>query len=244
MKVGFPLRLEMDAQKMLKIARENDLKAIEILISERTDFEFFNNIKKDLADFEITAHYSIRSHAAELFFSENLMRRRAGMNLLIEMLPYYRALNAQLYIIHPGRTFSPITEMEEIRDACIQNGMKMCLENSSSGEYADITKVANLCRTLKVGLTLDIGHLFMNKQPIDNFKDLQDIVEHVHLHDVDDKQDHVRLGGGFVPLPKVVQGLKEIKYDKSIILETHHDPTFPDSLVESKKMLDVMWENI
>ena len=144
-------------------------------------------------------------------------------------------------IVHPGKTYSPLEDFGLLKKACERHGMSLSLENGTSHPNNDVGNLRRLCKLLGVGMTLDVGHAYLSKQDVYDLSPIKDVLEHVHLHNVG-STDHIRLETGFISIPKVVDALKRIEYDKGIVLEVHNDPDFFEAIAESKKVLDLLWK--
>lgn len=240
---GFPLIDRFDMKKVIGTARKVGYKGVELHIyPNQRSRDSFEKIKKDLRDFElVTAHYPLYSEEAKMLYSFSMLKRRIGIKLLSDELEFLSKFEPEFYIIHAGRAYSPMEDFILLKEECKKYGMKLSMENGMSHPGGDLDYVRKICNLLDVGMTLDIGHAFIAKQDVDDFSKIQDVVEHVHLHNVT-TGDHQGLANGFISIPKVVEALKKIQYDRGIVMEIHNDPDFLEALVESKKILDILWK--
>lgn len=241
--LSFPLRPGPEMGKTLAFARKSGYTGVEIHpYPDRASVDALLKVKDDLKDFElVTSHYPLRSAEASRLYSPSLLKRRLGLQGLVENIRFASQFGTELYIVHPGRTYSPLEDLAVLKDACQKHGMRLSLENGIAHPHEDLVNVRRTCRLLGVGMTLDVGHAFLAKQDVYDLSRVKDVIEHVHLHNVSD-HDHMRFSDGFLSMPLAVKALKKIKYDKAIVAEVHHDPEFEEALVDSKKVLDLLWK--
>jgi sugar phosphate isomerase/epimerase len=240
---SFPLRRKMDMKKVMNIAKKAGYRGVEISIypSQRSR-DAFLKVKKQIKDFDlVTAHYPLHSEEARMLYSTSMLKRRIAIKLLTDEFAFLSKFEPELYIVHAARAYSPLEDFVLLKEECEKYGMKLSVENGTSYPRSNLDHVRRICNLLEVGMTLDIGHAFVAKENIEDFTAIKDIVEHVHLHNVTDI-DHQGLGDGFLSVPKAVRALKEIEYDGGVVLEIQKDLKFQDALVESKKILDILWD--
>lgn len=233
------------APQFIELAEENGFGNLEIWMEAGLEqVNFFNEFKPRLKNFQITAHYPLHSPRGKMLFSDNVVERRVGMNRVLENLENLTIVDAEIYVIHGGITFAPLKELEIIRDKCKEYGMRLSIENGVNTEFKDLTKLRNLCKLLDVGMAYDVAYAFRAKQNIDDLSPYKDMIEHVHLSDVNTRIDHICLGDGLLPIPQVIHALKKIGYDKTIVLEMSQDPDVKNALVKSKKILEELWSKL
>jgi sugar phosphate isomerase/epimerase len=72
-----------------------------------------------------------------------------------------------------------------------------------------------------IGLVLDVGHANINGQTERFFKIFADRIVHIHAHDNDGRSDqHLGIGYGTIDWQKFAKTLKEISYDKIVVIES------------------------
>jgi sugar phosphate isomerase/epimerase len=242
---SFPLRPGTDLEKTIDVAEKAGYTGVEIHpYPDPKSMDALLRVKDRLKEFElVTAHYPLYSPEASLLSSPSLLKRRYAVQALAKNIKFVSQFEPRLYIVHPGRAYSPLEDFIALKDACRRQGMRLSLENGTSHPHKDLATARMTCKLLGVGMTLDVGHAFASKQDIYELSGLKDVIEHVHLHNVSDT-DHQRFSGGFISMPLVVEALKRIQYDKGIVAEVHHDPDFLEALVESKKILDLLWKRL
>ncbi|QGH33634.1 TIM barrel protein [Gracilibacillus salitolerans] len=117
-----------------------------------------------------------------------------------------------------------------VYEMCKEFDMKVAVENHPEkhpdiireiiGEYSDM-----------LGAAVDTGWFGTQGFPADEaIRQLQDVLIHVHLKDVQEPGSHhtIALGEGIVPIQTCVDVLKEIEYDGPLAIEHEagdHDPT-------------------
>ena len=91
---------------------------------------------------------------------------------------------------------------------------------------------------LHVGVTLDVGHMYLNEaralQPYacigDVVREIGSRLVHLHVHDYDGAHDHIALGSGRVDLDGVLAALQEIGYARGMTLELNPDHVSPQGM--------------
>jgi sugar phosphate isomerase/epimerase len=240
---SFILRENMDMKKLIKMTLKAGYRGVEISTClNNKSREAWLKVKKDLKDFDlITFHFPMHDEAAKMMYSYSLFKRRLGVKLLTDEFEFISQFEPQLYVVHAAKAYSPIEDFRVLKNKCEEYGMRLSIENGKTLPRGELSQVRRTCKLLDVGMTLDIGHAFKAKQNIENLSQIKDVLEHTHLHNVEQK-NHQGLSHGFMSIPIVVQALKEINYDKGIVLEIHKDPHFEYELIESKKILDLLWK--
>jgi sugar phosphate isomerase/epimerase len=172
----------------------------------------------------------------------------AGLGLLPEVLRFAGDLNVDVVTIHAEPP--PHTERnawDEMRQTCAQldaeaerHGTRIGLETTRGFEVIRDWHLAN------VGLTLDVGHMFLNNAaPLAPYRSLANLVEivgpalvNLHVHDVSaDGVDHIELGTGIVPLHELPPALRAIGYKGSLCLELNPDRVSPAGIQRSRATL-------
>jgi len=120
-------------------------------------------------------------------------------------------------------------------------GVKVTVENGVElGSTGEINYV--LSKVSGLGFLLDIGHVNVNggmKGIEKTIKKFGKRIDHIHVHDNHGmSDDHLPIGRGTINYKKVVQLLKQIKYNKTITLEVFPDK---DSQKHSMKKIKRMW---
>ena len=118
-------------------------------------------------------------------------------------------------------------------------GVKIGLELMQNFKYLNTPRRDN------IGVTLDVGHTYLNDgqgyRPYGNISglvhSLKEILIHLHLHDYDGTHDHLGLGTGIVDFENLLLGLSAIKYEGFICLELNPDRVSPEGIQRSLEWL-------
>jgi len=126
----------------------------------------------------------------------------------------------------------------------LKHNLTLCLENFEEDYFSVDNLKQILSEASGLKFTLDVGHAYMRVKKTDNvlnmMNELRPYLNHVHMHDNHGFRDeHLPLGVGTIDLPKIVKGLKNSGYDKTITLEIHADDR--EYLQISKRKLAEMW---
>jgi sugar phosphate isomerase/epimerase len=121
---------------------------------------------------------------------------------------------------------------------------EICVENLLS---YPMDFIGPLVEELGLSVCLDVGHLVVRGEPLDDFLDhYGPRVREVHLHDVKNlrygpfvsaRTDHHALGQGELPVEKVLRDLQATGFAGPIVLETLHDRQMM-SIARLKTLLD------
>ena len=177
----------------------------------------------------------------------------ASMKRLRESLANAHALDAKMWVFHPGQRtgigqfypnadyktmFQSITELyEEAEDY----GINIALENlpgkywflmSTPKEFMRLYKETNL----PIGITLDLGHANLEGQIKPFVDQLADKIVHVHASNNDGSDDqHNGVEDGTINYNSFAENLKKIGYDKWVMVESARK--VPESLKKLKELL-------
>jgi sugar phosphate isomerase/epimerase len=178
----------------------------------------------------------------------------ASMKRLTQSLDYARALDAKLWVFHPGaRTgitqFYPGSEwkqntesIKELYAEAEQIGVNIALENLPAKYWFLMKSPEDFNRFYKetglpIGIVMDIGHANLEGQIQPFFNQLADKIIHIHASDnngVDD--DHLGVGYGKIDYGWFAETLKKLGYDQKVIVEsTEH---VPESIQKLKALLN------
>ncbi|MCX6695704.1 MAG: sugar phosphate isomerase/epimerase [Candidatus Altiarchaeota archaeon] len=126
-----------------------------------------------------------------------------------------------------------------------KHNLTLCLENFEE-EYFSVENLKQIMSSVDgLKFTLDVGHAFMKVKKVENvlnmISELKPYIYHVHMHDNGGFRDeHLPLGVGSIEFPKIIKGLKNIGYDKTITLEIHAEDR--EYLQISLRKLRLMWD--
>jgi len=183
--------------------------------------------------------YSVHAPFADInIASPSKPMLRAMLKRLEKSMAYASALNASVWVFHPGlktgvSMFYPgIDWLQNLKTTRLllkkaeDYGVKIAIENVPE-PYPFLMKsfedFANFYEEIdeEIGLVFDVGHANLNGQ-IERFLTVfKDKIVHVHLHDNDGKEDqHLGIGYGTINWENVAKLLKKAAYDKILIVES------------------------
>ena len=177
----------------------------------------------------------------------------ASMKRLTQSLQNANALDAKIWVVHPGQRtgisqFYPEAafkqschSIQQLYDQAEDYGINIALENlpgkywylmSTPQEFLRLYRETNL----PIGVTMDLGHANLEGQIQPFFDMLSDKIIHIHASDnngTDD--DHLGVGEGKINFHWLAETLKKIGYDKAVVVEsiTHA----PESVPKLKALL-------
>ena len=101
----------------------------------------------------------------------------------------------------------------------------------------------------RVGVTLDVGHMYSNdREPLNPFGSIGAVVRdigqpliHLHLHDVLDGRDHVEIGTGEVEFDDLFAALRDQGFAGTSCLELNPDAVTPDGMRRSLEQVRSRW---
>jgi sugar phosphate isomerase/epimerase len=163
----------------------------------------------------------------------------ATVKRLKQSIAFANALNAQLWIFHPGTKtgismFYPgndwkqnIKTIQALHKTAEEYGVNIALENlpekygfimKSSEDFAKFYRETSLN---DIGIALDIGHANLEGQAEPFLRKLPDKIVHIHVSDnMGENDQHLGIGYGKIDWQQLAQTLKGIAYDKTIIIES------------------------
>jgi len=188
--------------------------------------------------------------------------REASRQEMLRSIATAQALGARKVVLHPSFVGGMARNVPELAleyalqslDAAAQEGEKLgcqlCLENLFE-RLTPFTGVDDFAaafeRWPQMGMTLDVGHAFIDGRGMDRIfafiDSFADRIRHIHISDNYGRHDdHLRVGEGNVDFEALIKGLKNIPYDDTITLEIF-TPRRAD-LVHSRKQLQRMFSSI
>lgn len=125
-----------------------------------------------------------------------------------------------------------------------RNGVRVGLEITTGFEVVRDLALPH------VGVTLDVGHLYLGAAPpIAAYARLGDVVRilgrtlvHLHLHQVRNGVDHIELGAGEVDYDTLIPPLRETGYTGMFCLELNPDRVTPEGMVRSRAWIEQQWQ--
>jgi len=200
--------------------------------------------KKRVATLKETAktynlEYSIHGPFADInIASPSKTMLDASMKRLKQSMAYANALDAKLWVFHPGAKtgigqFYPngdwkqnIKSIQELSKTAEEYGLNIALENLPAKYYFFMSKAEDFTRfyretNLPVGIVMDLGHANLEGQIEPFFNMLADKITHIHASDNDGVEDqHLGVGQGKIDYAWFAETINKMSYDKSIIIES------------------------
>jgi sugar phosphate isomerase/epimerase len=162
----------------------------------------------------------------------------ASLKRLKQSIAYANALNAKLWVFHPGiktgiSMFYPGRDWTQnqqsirlLHKASKEYGVEIMLENVPEPHQFIMKNVEHFTKfyketNLDIGLVLDFGHANINQQ-IDLFlTTFKDKIRHIHASDnMGELDQHLGIGYGKINWQQIAETLREIAYDKTVIVES------------------------
>ncbi|MEM2118224.1 MAG: sugar phosphate isomerase/epimerase family protein [Candidatus Bathyarchaeia archaeon] len=193
---------------------------------------------KDIADSH-NLKYSVHAPFADInIASPSKPILRAVCKRLKESIAYAHALDAYMWVFHPGlktgiSMFYPDLDWHQntktvrlLFKSANDYGVKIAVENVPEPYPFLMKNVEQFTKFYEefnedVGLVLDVGHANINGQ-IERFMEtFASRIVHVHAHDNDGKSDqHLGIGHGTVNWENFAKTLQRIAYDKVVVIES------------------------
>ena len=184
--------------------------------------------------------------------------REASREELLDSVAAASRLGARKVVLHPsfvgglGRSVPELARRHALSTLEIvvlegqKRGCRLCLENlflrltpfTAPDDFADVFD-----RWPDLGMTLDVGHAFIDGRGMDLIfefiRRFGDRIGHIHISDNCGRHDeHLAVGEGEIDFPGFVRALKDIAYDDTMTLEIF-TPDRAD-LVRSRHLLHSM----
>lgn len=188
-----------DPAELSELLRTNNLFAT-IHMPEEINLASFNKRIREthLSVFEDVCKWGVEFGCNKITFHLN--------EGIIVTLPHGKvALNNQyesLVISHLRDSFELLSELQS------KYGVSFCLENTTFSDMSE--QVFEIAADYGIGNTFDIGHDAKNGFGAGiYYKDNQEMVRHIHLHDYDGKSDHLELFKGGLDIKSVIEYAEE-----------------------------------
>jgi sugar phosphate isomerase/epimerase len=177
----------------------------------------------------------------------------AAMSRLKTSLLNARAIDAKLWVFHPGQQtgisqFYPgkqwkqnVESIQKIYKQSEEYGVNIALENLPAKYWFMMNRPEEFQKfyretNLPIGIVLDLGHANLEAQIEPFFNLLTDKIVHIHAsdnHGVDD--EHLGIGMGTIKYDSIAQTLKKIGYNRNVIIES--TVQVPQSLLKLQQLL-------
>jgi sugar phosphate isomerase/epimerase len=183
--------------------------------------------------------YTVHSPFADInIASPSKPLLNASLKRLTQSLAYTNALNATLWVFHPGiqtgiSMFYPGKYWKQnnksirlLHKAAEEYGVKTALENVPEPYPFIMKSVEHFTKfynetSLNLNLVFDVGHANINKQITLFLTTFKDKIVHIHASDnMGETDQHLGIGYGKINWQSFAQTLREIAYDKTIIIES------------------------
>ena len=163
----------------------------------------------------------------------------ACVKRLEQSMSYARDLDAQLWVFHPGAktgisSFYPNQDWKQntetirkLHMTAEKYGLNTAIENLPERYGFIMRNPEDFQRFYKetslrdIGIVLDVGHANLENQTINFLRKLPDKIVHLHISDnMGENDQHLGIGYGKIDWQQFAETLREIVYDKTIVLET------------------------
>ena len=177
----------------------------------------------------------------------------ASIKRLEQSMAFASDLNAQLWVFHPGAktgisSFYPNQDwkqnnlsIQKLHETAEKYGLNTAIENLPEKYGFIMRNPEDFQRFYKetslndVGIVLDVGHANLENQTLNFLRKLPDKIVHMHLSDNAGENDqHLGIGHGKINWQQIAETLREIAYDKNIIIEAIEN--VPESLQKLREM--------
>jgi len=163
---------------------------------------------------------------------------KAMLKRLEESIAYANALNAYVWVFHPGvktgiSMFYPGADWLQNRKTAQllywiakDYGVKIAIENVPEPYPFVMKSVEDFAKFYEevnenIDMVLDIGHANINGQTESFLTTFKNRIVHIHAHDNNGKSDqHLGIGYGTVDWQKIAGTLKRMGNDKTIVVES------------------------
>ena len=163
---------------------------------------------------------------------------KATLTRLKQSIAYANALNAKLWVLHPGSKtgismFYPgqdwkqnVKSIQELYAVAVEYGITVAIENLPE-KYGFIMKSPEDFQrfyketALPIGIVLDVGHANLEAQIEPFFNELPGKITHIHVSDNVGVQDqHLGIGYGSINWQWFSDTLKKIGYSQIVVTES------------------------
>jgi sugar phosphate isomerase/epimerase len=161
-----------------------------------------------------------------------------SLKRLKESMAYANALNAKLWVFHPGnRTgismFYPgedwkqnILGIRALHETAEEFGLNIALENLPEKygflmkQPEDFQRFYKATGLNDIGIVLDVGHANLEGQTEQFLRKLPDKIVHIHVSDnMGENDQHLGIGYGKINWQQFAETLHGIAYDKTVMIE-------------------------
>jgi sugar phosphate isomerase/epimerase len=226
--------------KMLKRLAKVDVQLVEVM-----DEGLHELSKKRVAKLNAIAkskgiRYTVHAPFADInIASPSKPMLNASIKRLEQSMAYANALNALLWVFHPGvktgiSMFYPgedwkqnIEGIRELHKTAEEYGLNVAIENLPEKygflmkQPEDFQKFYKETGLNDVGIALDVGHANLEGQTESFLRKLPDKIVHMHVSDnMGENDQHLGVGYGKINWQRFAETLREIAYDKTVMIES------------------------
>lgn len=196
------------------------------------------------------------------FFSLNPRVRRLAVDHVLETLDLAGKLGAKLVTIVFNRGRNQLADEWKEQEAVsllrefgaygAERGVRIAVENTEHFYPLErLLKTIDEVDSPNVGITLDIGHVFLSKEIpyYEPFAGAADFIRaaggrifSIHVHDYDGKVDHLPVGEGRIRWEPIIEAIGDVQYRGSIIFESVF--TQPEDIMSSLRYFSRRWQEI
>ena len=164
------------------------------------------------------------------------------LNMHLSKGIYFTLPDKKVYIFEQYKEtyLQSIIQFRDIAEKVIgNNDIKICIENTNGYTGFQVEAIDILLQSPVFALTFDVGHnhcISGNDEKI--IIERKNRLFHLHLHDAQDKNDHMTLGTGNVNVEKYIELAK--KHNCTVVLETKT----VEALKKSVEWLNNNWSKL
>jgi len=113
-----------------------------------------------------------------------------------------------------------LRSLNKITEYCLENEINLMIENTVSPPFNRASTIKKfLDKIPSLSLTLDVGHVLKtSKNELGKFLKIVEKIEHIHLHDAFNKEDHLFFRD-HNRLRRIIDKIRKSGYDKTISFE-------------------------
>lgn len=245
MTFGMPSLVEFNSIKEnVEFAKKNGLKFVEL----NMDLPYCQKMKDlDQYNFSFTMHVSEKVNVAELndslrkaYLKEALREIKLGIKNHIKRFTIH--IDSGVYFTLPDGKFFLNEKYSKIYQKNFEKSVKVLdqfaeendvLINFENTKIQSFTKLAVevIKKYPHIGFTLDIGHNEKNGDKAYPLFYPTGKIRHIHMHDMDGKNDHLAIGTGIIDFKKY----KDLFKDNYVVIEVKQSNELTTSIETIKK---------
>jgi len=226
--------------KMLKRLAKVDVQLVEVVDEGLHELNKTRVAKLNAIAKSKRIRYTVHAPFADInIASPSKPILNASIKRLEQSMAYANDLNAQLWVFHPGNktgisSFYPnqdwkqnLQTIRQLHETAEKHGLNTAIENlpekygfimRNPEDFAKFYKETGLN---DIGIALDVGHANLENKTEQFLKKLPDKIVHIHVSDNTGEHDqHLGIGYGKINWQQLAETLREIAYDKTIMIET------------------------